>query len=544
MEADTNKDQISHNIEDHIPPFFKNMGNKANLEFDYEINKIKLETKENLNTKMYIVNSYNPKEMRIVNYNEYKDSLFNVEATSVKKNKLQKVYQAFCLKRLVSKKKKRYEDKNFDLDMTYVTKRVIAMGFPSIGCEAVYRNSLIDVTNLFRIKHNNNVKIYNLCVEKDRIYDKSLFPLSSVTLFPSKDHNPCPIKLILEFCVDLVLYLINNQHSVAAIHCKAGKGRTGVMICSYLIFSGLCQTAEEAFEYYAKVRTFNNKGVTIPSQKRYVKYFESFLSTNFCKPYVHMIPQIIKYHIQEKTKNILKNFMHDERYFVLPNTFRLNSIKIGPLPKKINLSINICNFVYKPLKMKMSKGNEESKFQDGDYFYVFKFEEKIDIDSDIKIKIGGDLEFYVWINFWYSTLDYIRQFIGKNHTDKEEFLKKKSLSRVNKLENKLDDQIDKSYDKSDRFLVINEDNQKTEIEKEVTPEEDMDVFQIIDSLNHSSNLNKIIKAINDILEKRKNVSIPNIFNLILNAQDLDKFNLLKKMKDNFLITINYEMNES
>ena len=95
-------------------------------------------------------------------------------------------------------------------------------------------------------------------------------------LFPAKDHNPCPIKLILEFCVDIVLYLIKNPDGVAAIHCKAGKGRTGVMICCYLIFSGLCKNSEEAFNHYAEARTYNKKGVTIPSQIRYIQYFENF----------------------------------------------------------------------------------------------------------------------------------------------------------------------------------------------------------------------------------------------------------------------------
>lgn len=101
--------------------------------------------------------------------------------------------------------------------------------------------------------------MFNLCLEPERIYNKNLFPDCQVGLFPSLDHNPCPIKLILDFCVDICLYLINNPNAIAAIHCKAGKGRTGVMICCYLIFSGLCKTAEEAMSHYSKVRTMDNK---------------------------------------------------------------------------------------------------------------------------------------------------------------------------------------------------------------------------------------------------------------------------------------------
>jgi hypothetical protein len=77
---------------------------------------------------------------------------------------------------------------------SYVTKRVIAIGFPATGCEKIYRNSLTDVMKFFYLHHKNNIKIYNLCIEKERIYDKSVFNGINVGLFPSKDHNPCPLK--------------------------------------------------------------------------------------------------------------------------------------------------------------------------------------------------------------------------------------------------------------------------------------------------------------------------------------------------------------
>ncbi|KAL6990422.1 Phosphoric monoester hydrolase [Sarracenia purpurea var. burkii] len=56
----------------------------------------------------------------------------------------------------------------------------------------------------------------------------------------------------------------------------AGKGRTGLMVCAYLVYSGM--SAEEALQVYAQKRTTNNEGVSIPSQRRYVGYWENVLS--------------------------------------------------------------------------------------------------------------------------------------------------------------------------------------------------------------------------------------------------------------------------
>lgn len=111
------------------------------------------------------------------------------------------------------------------------------MGFPSEGKEALYRNSITDVKNFFKDNHRNSYKIYNLCSERD--YDKSHFEKNSICEdFPFDDHNPPPFDMIYKFCIDLYEYLDYNENNVVAIHCKAGKGRTGVMICCYLVFEG------------------------------------------------------------------------------------------------------------------------------------------------------------------------------------------------------------------------------------------------------------------------------------------------------------------
>lgn len=68
------------------------------------------------------------------------------------------------------------------------------MGFPANKCESLYRNSIEDVKRFFRTNHENKVKVYNLCREPDRIYNKAIFDGLKVALFPFADHQCCPIK--------------------------------------------------------------------------------------------------------------------------------------------------------------------------------------------------------------------------------------------------------------------------------------------------------------------------------------------------------------
>jgi phosphatidylinositol-3,4,5-trisphosphate 3-phosphatase/dual-specificity protein phosphatase PTEN len=49
------------------------------------------------------------------------------------------------LRKIVSGKRRRFNDDNYDLDITYITPRVIAMSFPASGVEQMYRNSISDV---------------------------------------------------------------------------------------------------------------------------------------------------------------------------------------------------------------------------------------------------------------------------------------------------------------------------------------------------------------------------------------------------------------
>lgn len=68
------------------------------------------------------------------------------------------------VRKIVSGPKARYVDEKlgFDLDLVYVTDRLIIMGWPASNFEALYRNKRKDVRKFLDAKHGEQYRIYNL----------------------------------------------------------------------------------------------------------------------------------------------------------------------------------------------------------------------------------------------------------------------------------------------------------------------------------------------------------------------------------------------
>lgn len=202
--------------------------------------------------------------------------------------------------------------KNWDLDLTYITNRIIACGFPATGITSTYRNSKPELIDFFQAHHGKMLKIYNLCAEENMWYDQESMNYFSISKFGFPDHNICNLKRMFEFCLDAALFLQRMEQYVhkkleehpadspcetlqlgeadgitddkrtlvqpaIVVHCKAGKGRTGTMVCALLVFLNMFATHTQAIQHYNKTRARDTKALTIQSQFRYVKFFTGFL---------------------------------------------------------------------------------------------------------------------------------------------------------------------------------------------------------------------------------------------------------------------------
>ena len=195
---------------------------------------------------------------------------------------------------------RKYRDDGFNLDLTYTTDRVIAMAFPGSGLQTIIRNNIDHVVKFLTHKHHQNYLIIDLSEQR---YEYTKFN-SQVKSFAWEDNHSPSLGLIFSVCECIHNRLSADARNIVAVHCLAGRGRTGTMIGCYLMYSGRFDNCEQILEYYKKKRFKSGEGVVECSQIRYIQYFERVL-----KSYI-------------KTKTVFE-----------PVVGRLESIKIDHVPK-------------------------------------------------------------------------------------------------------------------------------------------------------------------------------------------------------------------
>uniref|UniRef100_H3DCK8 Tensin 3 n=1 Tax=Tetraodon nigroviridis TaxID=99883 RepID=H3DCK8_TETNG len=167
-------------------------------------------------------------------------------------------------------------EEGYELDLTYITERIIAVSFPRGCSEEIYSHNLKDVTRMLRSKHADNYLIINLSEKRHDL--TKMNPKTLDTGWPDM-HAP-PLDKICTICKAMEGWLNADPLHVVVIHCRGGKGRIGVVISSFVNFTEVSASADQALDRFAMRKYHDDKvsALMTPSQKRYVWILNSLLS--------------------------------------------------------------------------------------------------------------------------------------------------------------------------------------------------------------------------------------------------------------------------
>jgi protein-tyrosine phosphatase len=197
---------------------------------------------------------------------------------------------------------------------------VIATSGPSSKYpKRAYRNPTDALVRFLDTKHGDDWAIWEFRAEGTGYPDSEVY--GRIHHFPWPDHHPPPFALIPAIMATMRNWLekppsdeqqqqqqqqqqsesesenqIGNKR-VAVVHCKAGKGRSGTIACSYLI-SQEGWKVEDALQRFTerRMRVGFGDGVSIASQRRWVGYVNQW-ANNMRKIYVERPVEILEVHV-------------------------------------------------------------------------------------------------------------------------------------------------------------------------------------------------------------------------------------------------------
>ena len=107
------------------------------------------------------------------------------------------------------------------------------MAYPAEGLEKLYRNSIDAVAEMLNKKHGKNYQIINV---SGRQINSEI--LSNIETLYWEDHKTPEFHILFKICSIMLAHLLASVDRVCVVHCNHGKGRTGTLICCFLLYSG------------------------------------------------------------------------------------------------------------------------------------------------------------------------------------------------------------------------------------------------------------------------------------------------------------------
>lgn len=121
-----------------------------------------------------------------------------------------------------------------DVDLTYITSRLIVMSCPTEGIEAAAFGNNIDlIKEAIESKHGRNYRIYNLA---NKTYRKEKFSqVIDLGMQLSATRAP-PVSLMCKLSANVNKFLNENEKNVCIINCNDGKTVSAIAVCTLLMY--------------------------------------------------------------------------------------------------------------------------------------------------------------------------------------------------------------------------------------------------------------------------------------------------------------------
>ncbi|XP_063733769.1 tensin-1 isoform X12 [Eleginops maclovinus] len=167
-------------------------------------------------------------------------------------------------------------EESYEVDLVYITERIISVCFPAGAEERSYTTNLKEVATMLRSKHGEHYLILNLSEWRSDL--SKLNP--KVLEFGWPDHHAPALDKICSMCKAIDTWLNGDPRNVVVLHNKGNRGRTGVVVAAYMHYSNISASADQALDRFAMRRFYEDKALPVgqPSQIRYVQYFNGLLS--------------------------------------------------------------------------------------------------------------------------------------------------------------------------------------------------------------------------------------------------------------------------
>uniref|UniRef100_A0A8D2LGI2 Auxilin n=1 Tax=Varanus komodoensis TaxID=61221 RepID=A0A8D2LGI2_VARKO len=172
-----------------------------------------------------------------------------------------------------------------ELDISYITSRIIVMSFPGEGVELGFRNHIDDVRTFLDSRHPDHYTVFNLSPKSyrtTRFHNRVSECSWPVRQAPSL-HN------LYAVCKNMHNWLQQNPKNVCVIHCMDGRVASAVLVSAMFCFCHLFSNPAPAIQLLNSKRP----GIVLwPSHRRYVGYICDLIADKPVQP--HCKPLTIK----------------------------------------------------------------------------------------------------------------------------------------------------------------------------------------------------------------------------------------------------------